>query len=131
MDNHWWKKQRTITQRGPKKLPFLFINVYYSVAKKLQAPGKTGWNSQVCSQAACPDFMVELQDVICHGQDSPFSIYLDASPEKETPEIHVFFCHGKRTLRLYAAVDPKKFTKGSIDHDLHSLSLLGKALGNV
>ena len=131
MDNHWRKKQRTIKQRRPKKLPFLFINVYYSVVKTLQAPGKSGWYSQVCSQAACPDFMVELQDVICHGQDSPFSVYLDAPPEKETPKIHVLFCHGKRPLGLYATVDPKKFTKGSINHDLHFLPLLCKTLGDI
>ena len=67
MENHWWKKQRTIKQRGLKKLPFLFINVYYSVAKKLQASGKAGRYSQVRSQATRPDFMVELENVICHG----------------------------------------------------------------
>ena len=75
--------------------------------------------------------MVEFENVICHAQDGPFSVYLDAPPEKETPEIHVLFRHCKRALGLYAAVDPKKFSKGSIDHNLHSLPLLGKTLGDV
>ena len=75
--------------------------------------------------------MIELQDVICHGQDGPFSIYLDVSPEKKTPEIHVFFGHCKRAFSLYTAVNPKEFSEGSIDHDFHSFPLLGKALGNV
>ena len=103
----------------------------YDITGELQIWGKTGWYGKVCSQAGSLDFMIELQDVICHGQDGPFSIYLDVSPEKETPEIHILFCHCERTFGLYTAVNPKKFSKGSIDHDFHSFPLLGKALGNA
>ena len=75
--------------------------------------------------------MVEFQDVICHAQDGPFGVYLDVPPEKKPSKIHVFFCHSKRPFRLYAAVDPKQFSKGSIDQDFHSLPLLHKLFGDV
>ena len=57
--------------KGAEKAPFYYVIVMYgdvyNIAVELQILGKTGWYGKVCSQAASLDFMIELQDVICHG----------------------------------------------------------------
>ena len=131
MDNHWWKKQAITNQGGSKKLPFSYENVINSAVRESQSLGKTGRYGQMRSQASCSNFMVEFQDVICHAQDSPFGVYLDVPPEKKASEIHILFRHRERAFGLYTTVNPKEFPNGSIDHDVHSLTLLCKPLGDV
>lgn len=97
--------------KGAGKAPFLFVYGLHDLTEKLQTPGKTIWYRKVCSQAASLDFMVKFQNIISHGQDGLFGVHLDISPEEKTPEIHIFFCHGKRSLRLDTTIDPKKFSK--------------------
>ena len=87
------EKQRIINQGGRKSSLFICISDPYNEVGELRTLGKTGWYGQVRSQAASLDFMVKLENVICHGKDGPFGVYLDAPSEKETPEIHVLFRH--------------------------------------
>ena len=115
---HQWKpigeKTGNNRPKGAPKAPFLFVYGLHDLTEKLQTPGKIIWYRKACSQAASLDFMVKFQNVICHGQDGPFGIHLDISPEEETSEVHIFFRHGKSSLRLDATIKPKKFSKGSM-----------------
>ena len=53
-------------------------------------------------------FMVEFEDVKGKAKEEPFHGDITFSPGKEPAEVHIFFGHGKGSLRLDGAVDAEQ-----------------------
>ena len=52
------------------------------------------------SQPTCLYFMVQLENVVCYTEKSPFNSYIALSAQHKSSEFHVFLNHSKYTLCL-------------------------------
>ena len=67
----------------------------------LQLCRKALRNHKARSQALLLNLMMELEDVVCQAEQSPFHLNLDRAAQKKSAEAHVFLGHKSERMCEY------------------------------
>lgn len=83
------------------------------------------------SQPAGPGFMEQLQEIVGHTHERPFSGNLHRSTQKKAAEFHILLGHGEGSLGLNTAIDPQELAHFCIHLRFHLFSLFPETFGDI